>query len=186
MGLIIRGRAALCNHLLCSLRHLPTTYTKSISNSEVKQTHDQAFNPTGSSGSRQRLGIGPRVSSSSSVTVLHGPDQVEQSLEIFWPQDLLPQAIPDCRIASWSYNVELRVIRGSTSIATVFDHARTLLSDLAGVRVTEDERKRLIIFVAHSLGGIVVKAVRPHQQRGSIKSCVPRIYYFSRARKISY
>ena len=139
------------------------------------RTHDQAFNTSGSSGWRQRLGIGPRISSSSSVTQLHGPDQVEQSLEIFWPQDLLPQAIPDCRIASWGYNVDLRVSRGSTSTATVFDHARTLLSDLADVRVTEDERKRPIIFVAHSLGGIVVKDVRPHQQRDSVKSCVHRI-----------
>ena len=145
------------------------TWTKSVTNSNVKRTHDQAFNASSSSGWRQRLGIGPRASSSSPAAEVQEPNQVKESLEVFWPEDFLPQAIPDCRIASWGYNVDLRVTRRSTSTATVFDHARTLLSDLADVRVTEDERKRPIIFVAHSLGGIVVKDVRAHPTSGSVK-----------------
>lgn len=132
------------------------------------------------------MGIGPRASSSSSAAELQGPDQVEKSLEIFWPQDLLPHAIPDCRIASWGYNVDLRVTRGSTSTATVFDHARTLLSDLAGMRVTEDERKQPIIFVAHSLGGIAVKDVRVHPQRGSVKFHVLRLLLLSPSTESPY
>lgn len=75
--------------------------------------------------------------------------------EIFWPRDLLPTAIPTARIITWGYDVRIESLVMETSKATVFQHAETLLSDLALIR--QPRTAHPIIFVAHSLGGIVVK-----------------------------
>ena len=48
---------------------------------------------------------------------------------------------------------------GNTT-AGVIDHAKDLLASLIDTREEESERLRPIIFIAHSLGGIVVKQVR--------------------------
>ena len=79
---------------------------------------------------------------------------------VFWPQDLLPKDVPNCRIFTWGYNVDTPYLRTSVSTATISDHSRGLLSDLAGYRTSEEEESRPIIFIAHSLGGVVVKEVR--------------------------
>ena len=81
------------------------------------------------------------------------------SSDVFWPQDLLPKDLPDCRIITWGHNVNLNLARTDTSTATVFSHAKTLLSDVADARMSAEEKVRPLIFVAHSLGGIVVKDV---------------------------
>lgn len=87
-------------------------------------------------------------------------DQAETGgADIFWPKDLLPKDLPNCRICTWGYNVDLNLIRRDTSTATVFQHAKNLLSDLADARMSKAEKTRPLIFVAHSLGGIVVKDV---------------------------
>ena len=75
--------------------------------------------------------------------------------EIFWPRDLLPTEIPTARIITWGYDVRIESLLTETSKATVFQHAETLLGDLAMLRPSPTALP--IIFVAHSLGGIVVK-----------------------------
>lgn len=95
-------------------------------------------------------------------------DYSELTREVFWPRDLLPQKLPDCRILTWGYDVDIDHALSSASTATVFQHANNLLSDLADVRILEEEKARPIIFVAHSLGGIVVKDVRT---LGSMRIC---------------
>jgi hypothetical protein len=79
------------------------------------------------------------------------------SREIFWPQDLLPKALPSARVFTWGYDVDVSQFLSSTSTLSVSQHAETLLSDLSNVRTTYSTRSTKIIFVAHSLGGIVVK-----------------------------
>ena len=79
--------------------------------------------------------------------------------EIFWPQDLLPIELPNCRIVSWGYDANIDHLTSSASTATVYNHASNLLSALTDIRMTEELKKRPIIFIAHSLGGIVVKDV---------------------------
>ena len=80
---------------------------------------------------------------------LAGPD------EVFWPQDLLPRDRPDVRILTFGYDTI--VTRGwqPANKNNLFAHARDLLYAL------ERERplRRPLIFVAHSLGGIMVKEV---------------------------
>ena len=75
--------------------------------------------------------------------------------DVFWPQNLLPVDIPDARIIVWGYNTIVTKGYEAANKNNIFAHARTLLA----VMQRERERGMKIIFVAHSLGGILVKEV---------------------------
>ena len=77
--------------------------------------------------------------------------------KVFWPRDLLPDAFPKARVMTWGYNVALNDILRPKSKDSIFHHAGVLLSDLASLRHREADGRRSLIFIAHSLGGIVVK-----------------------------
>ena len=62
--------------------------------------------------------------------------------------------MPNARILLFGYNSN--VAFGSTN-ATIFDHASSLLSLLSEKRQATKAESRLLLFVAHSLGGLVVK-----------------------------
>ena len=76
---------------------------------------------------------------------------------VFWPKDLLPYKIPDVRIYTWGYDADIGDL-SSASRNTVHQHAGTLLSDLVDLRAVSEYNRKPIIFVVHSLGGIIVKA----------------------------
>ena len=76
--------------------------------------------------------------------------------KVFWLKDLLPKQLPDARIMSYGYNSALQF---SKSVAGIGTFAEQLLEDLRSWRGTQAERDRPIIFICHSLGGIVVKQV---------------------------
>ncbi|EON65773.1 hypothetical protein W97_05012 [Coniosporium apollinis CBS 100218] len=81
----------------------------------------------------------------------------------FWPEDLLPTDIENARIATWGYDAD--VIRKTpfrvVSTNTLQQHADSLCTDLANLRA-HGTRTRPIIFVVHSLGGLVCKAALLH------------------------
>lgn len=79
---------------------------------------------------------------------------------VFWPRDLLPRELPDCRVLTWGYDVDIDHTFSSASTATIFNQAGNLLTALTDARLSSIERERPLVFVAHSLGGIVVKDVR--------------------------
>jgi hypothetical protein len=65
--------------------------------------------------------------------------------------------MPQARILTWGYDVSIDGMFSPASRASVFQHAETLLFDLASLRKTPSHKARPIIFVVHSLGGVVVK-----------------------------
>lgn len=77
--------------------------------------------------------------------------------EVFWPKDLLARAVPQARIVTWGYDVQVERMFSSTSQGTIFHHAQALLSDLFMIRPSISDKEKPLIFIAHSLGGIVVK-----------------------------
>ena len=89
-----------------------------------------------------------------SSTQPHG----QRPRHVLWPRDLLPLDFPQARILAFGY--DSRVTKGFREQANknnVFAHAQDLLCALAASRQTEG---RPLIFIAHSLGGIIVKDVR--------------------------
>lgn len=82
-------------------------------------------------------------------------DTVKSSM-VFWPADLLPQECPDARVLVWGYDTRVtKYLSGPVDTNSIFSHAKNLLYALGRNRPTQ----RPLIFVAHSLGGIVVKEV---------------------------
>ena len=77
-----------------------------------------------------------------------------------WLRDFLPLQLHErnitARIMSYGYNATTAF---SKSVADITDEAVMLLSALKSERTSDSERNRPIIFIAHSLGGIIVKKV---------------------------
>ncbi|KAL8400455.1 hypothetical protein RB594_000734 [Gaeumannomyces avenae] len=76
-----------------------------------------------------------------------------EATKICWPRDLLPSELPNARVLSFAYNAD---VYGNTSVAGIRGNAQAMLARLRDLRDDRDFRKP-IIFVAHSLGGIVLK-----------------------------
>jgi hypothetical protein len=97
----------------------------------------------------------------SSIVAVHGLggdkyDTWEDDGKI-WLREFLPAKVPNTRIMTYGYN---SVVAFSKSITEIEDFAVDLLSRLSGERGTPQEKARPVIFICHSLGGIVVKKVR--------------------------
>ena len=77
------------------------------------------------------------------VVFVHGlgGDPIDTWTEkgICWPRDLLKDDLDNVRIMSWGYDSGIAHLWKSTSQASVFGHAETLLSDLANLRLTRQE-----------------------------------------------
>jgi hypothetical protein len=89
-----------------------------------------------------------------------------------WLRDGLPVDAPDLRILSYGYDT---TIVNSSSFQSLTDLAKSLQLDLEGIQVRRERTKirvhacltglqdpshlRPIVFIAHSLGGILVKEV---------------------------
>ena len=86
--------------------------------------------------------------------------------DIFWPEDLLPIDFPDARVMTYGYDSHIsRFFGGPANQNNIMSHGENLLHRLVGRRSITNGRR--IIFVVHSLGGIVLKeALR--RSRGAV------------------
>lgn len=94
-----------------------------------------------------------------------------EGLKVPWlgDKDMLPKALPHARILTWGYNANVHSFMGSTSSDTIWDHAQTLVAQLQADREIEGASERPIIFVCHSLGGIIVKRVSSALSQSEIR-----------------
>ena len=88
----------------------------------------------------------------SRLTVDTGTDFIDD--DVNWLTDLLPPTIPNARIMSYAYN---SAVQFSKSTSDVFTFADQLLEHIMAVRLSKEEQTRPLLFVCHSLGGIVFK-----------------------------
>lgn len=80
--------------------------------------------------------------------------------DVYWPLDLLPQICPNARIMTWGSYTIVSNSRMPRNQNDVFAHADELLSDLTTLRDETNTIGRSIIFITHSVGGVIVKEVR--------------------------
>jgi protein SERAC1 len=73
-----------------------------------------------------------------------------------WPKTLLPPKLEKARILTYGYDAYV-VRKGAASSNRLIDHATNFLNDLTTDRVCCNAPSRPIIFVVHSLGGLVCK-----------------------------
>ncbi|KAJ9660138.1 hypothetical protein H2201_007045 [Coniosporium apollinis] len=94
--------------------------------------------------------------------------------QCFWPKDLLPADVENAHVATWGYDADVicktpfRVV----STNTLQQHAESLCTDLANLRADSTrstDKTRPIIFVVHSLGGLVCKAALLHSAEARTK-----------------
>ncbi|KAK4203608.1 Alpha/Beta hydrolase protein, partial [Triangularia verruculosa] len=98
---------------------------------------------------------------------------------VYWPTDLLPAALKDqhANILVYGYNADVYSSRKTPSRSPsdnfIHQHAQSLITSLTHHRKADGTERNPIIWVAHSLGGILVKRallysndVRAHHQEG--------------------
>jgi len=91
-------------------------------------------------------------STRNSVSALETGDR-----SVVWPADLLPQICKEARILTFGYDTKItKFTSGPTNTNSIFSHGKDFLFSL-GREYVQD---RPMIFIAHSLGGILVKEVR--------------------------
>ncbi|KAM0542036.1 hypothetical protein ACHAO7_010158 [Fusarium culmorum] len=73
-----------------------------------------------------------------------------------WPKTLLPSELPRACILTYGYDAYV-VSKSVASSNRLIDHATNLLTDLTNDRRRRNASSRALIFVVHSLGGLVCK-----------------------------
>ena len=99
------------------------------------------------------------------VVLVHGlngdPQKTwtSEKRKTFWPSQLLPPFLTDskARILTYGYDADVVSFTDGASKDRIHNHAETLIQKLYSNRRLKNATERPIIFVAHSLGGLVVK-----------------------------
>ncbi|KFY65873.1 hypothetical protein V497_01249, partial [Pseudogymnoascus sp. VKM F-4516 (FW-969)] len=80
---------------------------------------------------------------------------------VFWPSQLLPVTLRQAkaRVLVYGYNADVYTFGSDKSASSdmIHQHAQSLLTGLSMERMSEEKEENAIIWVAHSLGGILVK-----------------------------
>jgi protein SERAC1 len=88
--------------------------------------------------------------------------------KVFWPEEILPKDLPTARIMTFGYDADVVGITKTAGSNTLRDHGKSLANALAMRRARSNSTDRPLIFVAHSLGGLVVEQVRQERVSSGI------------------
>ncbi|KAF8515029.1 Alpha/Beta hydrolase protein [Hysterangium stoloniferum] len=103
------------------------------------------------------------------VVLVHGldghPINSWTTDDICWPRDLLPRLIQHARVLSYGYGVQDS--KNALAEQLLEHYATNLIASLAEHRSNTETTERPIIFVVHSMGGIVLKAALVHASKAT-------------------
>ncbi|KAI1076000.1 ankyrin [Whalleya microplaca] len=107
---------------------------------------------------KRRLTSGWRAISR--VSVRDNNNLAEQAVvkaeHVYWPRDLVPEIMPQARVLTFGYDTHIKhSLVGPISHNRLSDHAQDFLAALEAVRMSDGSRP--LLFIAHSLGGLLVK-----------------------------
>jgi hypothetical protein len=78
---------------------------------------------------------------------------------VYWPADILPRDFEEARVLTYGYDSHVsRFFKGAANQNNISAHGRSLLNTLELHRRADPQRP--LIFMVHSLGGIILKEVR--------------------------
>ena len=97
---------------------------------------------------------------------------LHKNTRVHWPSQLLRQDIPDARILSFGYDADIVNFWNLASNSWLTNHAENMIGDLIQKRERTNTETRKILFVAHSLGGLVIEYALSHS-----RSAVERFLY---------
>lgn len=109
-------------------------------------------------------------------------NQEAEAKSVFWPGDLLKEDFPMARIMTFGYNTNITQGYEAANQGNIFSHARDLLYGLEAKRRQTPNRD--LVFIAHSLGGILVKEVLrrsevdPDQKIAKIFGSTTGVFFF--------
>ncbi len=89
---------------------------------------------------------------------------LHKDTKVHWPGELLRQDIPDVRILSFGYDADIVGFWNPTSNSRLSNHAENMVGELVRKRERTNTETRKILFVAHSLGGLVVEYAIRHSR----------------------
>lgn len=89
---------------------------------------------------------------------------LHKDTRVHWPSQLLRQDIPDARILSYGYDADIVNFWNPASNSRLSSHAENMVGDLVRKRERTSTETRQILFVAHSLGGLVVEQALSHSR----------------------
>ncbi|RDL37811.1 uncharacterized protein BP5553_05244 [Venustampulla echinocandica] len=104
----------------------------------------------------------PVGSASIDIVFIHGltgsayKSWLHKGSGVHWPRDLLGKDMKDARIMTFGYDVDLVNLRSHAAQDGISGYAHDLLGCMSGCRLG-DLLSRRIIFVAHSLGGLLLE-----------------------------
>ena len=82
---------------------------------------------------------------------------LHKATRVHWPRDLLKQDLEDIRVLSFGYDADIVNMWNPASNSRLSSHAENLVSHLVRKRERTETETRKILFVAHSLGGLVTE-----------------------------
>lgn len=82
-----------------------------------------------------------------------------QKNDLFWPRDLLRHhsSCKNARVMTYGYDTNILSLADTCNFTTLSAHGESLLNRVAAARA--DHLHRPLMFITHSLGGLVVKSV---------------------------
>ncbi|KAF3479854.1 WD40/YVTN repeat-like-containing domain [Arthroderma uncinatum] len=102
---------------------------------------------------------------------------------LHWPRQLLKEDIPNARIFTFGYDADVASFWGGASQNRLTNHAENMIKDLVDERSDTKTDDRELLFVAHSLGGLVVEralqlsSCPKEQHLGQIEKCTHGIVF---------
>ncbi|KAH7329701.1 hypothetical protein B0I35DRAFT_404883 [Stachybotrys elegans] len=99
----------------------------------------------------------------------------DKASDVFWPAHLLKNDTPNARIMTFGYDADVVHFWSMASQNRIRDHAVNLVNALAQLRERSGTEERPIIFVTHSLGGLVFEDAML-ASKNSAETHIQRVY----------
>ncbi|KAI0549734.1 hypothetical protein F4679DRAFT_584197 [Xylaria curta] len=96
-----------------------------------------------------------------------GDKSDDEDLKVMWLRDLLPLQVRNARIAAYSHQLDWK---GGDIKATLRECSDQFLNILLHKRGRDEERRRPLILIGHSLGGLVIQQALVNAVHGTLYS----------------